>query len=386
MRIGVVTTSYPRWHGDPAGSFVEGMTRALWQRGHEIMVVHAAADDEDSRRERARRDLESELQRQRWEVEPARELPRDAPRPQVIVTRSIISYGIRSGGIFYRGGAPDLFEQHPGRLLDGVMFGARLAATVARYARHWDHVIAHWLPCALAALPARKPMTAIAHGGDVYLLHRLRLLAPALRALRGARRVYVGEHLRALANDAGGIVQPMGIDLARFAALGRAPATPPIVLVAGRLVPIKGVDTVIEAMTYLPHARLVIAGDGPERRALQARAHANTRRGAAAVAFLGEVDTARRDQLLREASVVVVASRTLANGRTEGCPTIALEALAAGVPVVATIGRANVRVPPNDPRTLASAIERVLAAPPVTQSLVADLDWPVVAPRLLGEK
>nr|MBA3502538.1 hypothetical protein [Deltaproteobacteria bacterium] len=44
MRIGVVTTSYPRWPGDPAGSFVEGHVRALQRLGHQVEVI-AAGDD-----------------------------------------------------------------------------------------------------------------------------------------------------------------------------------------------------------------------------------------------------------------------------------------------------------------------------------------------------
>lgn len=376
MRIGVVTTSYPRWPGDPAGSFVEGHVRALSQLGHEVCVVYAAADDQESMREVARRQQEAALETERLLAELARKPKLDGRRPRIIVTSNTISWGVKAGGLFYRGGAPDLFERDRKKLVDGLKFLARMTARITSWAKDWDHIVAHWLPCALAALPARKPMTVVAHGGDVHLLQRLRLLAPTLRALRRAKRVYVAEHLRALAGDRDGIVQPMGLDLAHFAALGRAPATPPIVLFVGRLVPIKGVDTLIEAMAHVD-ARLVIAGDGPERRALEARAR-RTR-----ATFVGAVDTARRDQLLREASVVVVPSRTLANGRTEGCPTIALEALAAGVPVVATIGRASELVPPDDPQALAAVIRRVITQQPPTQHLVADLDWRDVASRLL---
>lgn len=425
MRIGVVTTSYPRWGGDPAGSFVEGHVRALRALGHEIEVIAAADDARDDgvrdggqddqdrgaradgrRDERGRHDGGHDRARRthdRAAVAPgaarddenAKHRGRDqaaaavggrggARHERIDASRGVEVVRVPSGGLFYRGGAPDLIERQPSRILDAAWFTARFAATVVRRARRWDQVIAHWLPCAVAALPARKPLTAIVHGGDLYTLRRLGLLAPTLRALGGARLVFVSDELRALANDPAGIVQPMGVDLAHFAALGRAPTTPPTILFAGRLVPIKGADTAIEAMTHLPHARLVIAGDGPERRALEARAFANTARGRAApVTFLGAVDTAHRDRLLREASVVVVPSRTLPNGRTEGCPTIAIEALAAGVPVVATIGRASELVPPDDPAALAAAIERVLASPPATRPLVADLDWRDVAQRLV---
>ncbi len=179
----------------------------------------------------------------------------------------------------------------------------------------------------------------------------------------------------------------MGLDLARFAALDRAPLTPPAILVAARLQPIKGVDVAIAARAHLAtDARLVIAGDGPERAALRARAAPGT-------TFLGEVDTAHRDRLLREASVVVVPSRVIAAGRTEGAPMIALEALAAGVPVVGSavgglrdLGDVVQLVPPDDPYALARAIDRTLASPPppkVLRHAVAHLDWASVAARLL---
>jgi glycosyltransferase involved in cell wall biosynthesis len=261
-------------------------------------------------------------------------------------------------------------------MLSATNFIPRFAATIAKRARNWDHIIAHWLvPSALAARIARKPMTAIAHGGDVHTLRRFGLLKPTLRALRGAKLVFVSDELRRLAG-VDGIVQPMGVDLAHFAALGRAPTTPPTVLFVGRLVPIKGVDTLIEAMAHLPRAwRLVIAGDGPERRALEARARKTN------ATFLGAVSTGQRDRLLREASVVVVPSRTV-EGRTEGCPTIAIEALAAGVPVVATIGRASEIVRSDEPAELARGIERAMGRTN-TAALVRDLDWCEVADRLL---
>jgi len=365
LRIGVVTTSYPRNSGDPAGGFVGEHVRALRALGHEVDVIAAGEPSEP-----------------------------DEPG----LTRVPSS-------LFYRGGAPDQLERAPlAAALPAAAFTLRLAAAAAAQARAraWDTIVAHWLvPSALVALPLGPPLgpplVAIAHGGDVHTLRRLGLLAPALRALRRrrARLVFVSEHLRTIARDAApalarwlddALVQPMGLDLARFAALARAPRTPPAILVAARLVPIKGVDVALAAFARLrAPARLVIAGDGPELAALRARAPAG-------VELLGPVDTRRRDELLREASVVVVPSRVTAGGRTEGTPTIALEALAAGVPVVAS-ATGGLRelpaarlVPPEDPYELARAIDRVLADPPRPDDLrrtVANLDWRVVADRLL---
>jgi glycosyltransferase involved in cell wall biosynthesis len=378
MKLGVVATSYPRFPGDPAGQFVAAHAAALRAVGHSVEVI--AAGDAD--RAAATGDA--------GDAGDARD--------------ALLALRIPSR-LFFRGGAPDALERAP--LAAGfaaAAFTARLTATVAMRARRWDAIVAHWLvPSAIAALPAGLPMTAIGHGGDVFTLRRLGLLRPVLRALarRGARLALVSEQLREIARAAapdlagwldGAVIQPMGIDAARFAALARAPSDPPIVLCAARLVPIKGVDVAIAAMPHLDPrhvrsgARLVIAGDGPERARLTA--------AAAPGALLGEVTTVQRDELLRTASAVVVPSRIIAGGRTEGMPAIALEALAAGVPVIASaVGGLReladlpgvTLVPPDDPRALAAAIDRALADPPPAAALragVAKFDWPAIAPRL----
>jgi glycosyltransferase involved in cell wall biosynthesis len=114
----------------------------------------------------------------------------------------------------------------------------------------------------------------------------------------------------------------------------------------------------------------------------------------ASVEFVGAVDTDTRDRLLGQASVVVVPSRILETGRTEGTPLVALEALAAGIPVVASSvgGLADLaaicHVPPDDPRALAAAIDQVIYEPPAASDLqasVAHLGSLEVARRLLPE-
>ncbi|HSD90469.1 MAG TPA: glycosyltransferase family 4 protein [Kofleriaceae bacterium] len=337
MRIGVVTTSYPRAPGDAAGSFVAAHVEAMRSLGHAVDVIGA--------------------------------------------------HTIHSP-LFEKSGAPDELERGGVRaILDGAWFTARLTAAVTRRARDWDLVVAHWLaPSALAALPARKPLLAIAHGGDVHTLRRMHLLRPALRLLRNARLVFVSSELRDLAGVSDALVQPMGVDVDHFMALGRAPTTPPTIAVIGRLVPIKGVDVLLAALRDVrSDVRVVIAGDGPQRARLQRAAPPN-------VTFLGSVDAARRDQLLREASAVVIPSRVLPNGRSEGTPVVALEALATGVPLIASdVGglrdlRGARRVSPENPGALAAAIDRVLVAPPSSAELrasVAELAWSRVAKRLL---
>jgi len=360
-RIGVVTTSYPRFIGDPAGGFVAGHVAALRALGHHVDVI-AAGDGE----------------------------VRDGDDATRIPDRTL----------FYRGGAPDLIEAAPGRaVIAAASFTARLTAAVAIRAHAWDSIITHWLvPSAIAALPTRVPLLAIAHGGDIHTLRRMRLLAPALYALRArdARLAFVSEELRSIARAEApalaswldrAIVQPMGIAIEHFRAIPRAPMDPPTIVIASRLVPVKGIDVAIAAMAHVrAPARLVIAGDGPSRAELTRLAPV-----ASKIAFLGAVPTSERDRLLREASAVLVPSRVLPSGRSEGTPTIALEALAAGVPVIASAvgGLAALSaiqlVPPDDPWALAAAIDRTLANPPAASGLraaVEHLDWSQVVANL----
>lgn len=360
LRIGVVTTSYPRFAGDPAGNFVAAHVAALRSLGHDVEVIAAG----------------------------------DVAKSRVIAAANAVEPGVTRvpSRLFYDGGAPEALERG-GRILEAASFTAQLAARVALRASHWDLAIAHWLaPSALAALPTRVPLVAIAHGGDVHTLARTRLLGPALALLRArrARLAFASDELRAIAarhgNVGDAIVQPMGVDLAHFARLDRAPARPPIILVLARLVPIKGVDVAIAAMARVrTPAHLVVAGDGPERARLEQPERPD-------VELIGAVDTSRRDELLSRASLVVVPSRVLSNGRSEGMPVVAFEALASGVPVVASaVGGLRelagiALVPPDDPDALARAIDASLASPASPTRLratVAHLDWTSVAARLL---
>ncbi len=368
MKIGVVTASYPRVAGEHAGNFVAAHVDAMRAAGHDVDVIGAHT-------------IASEL--------------------------------------FYRAGAPDALERGGLRTyLAAARFSVELTREVARRSSSWDLVIAHWLvPSALAAMlaaPRRTPILAIAHGGDVHTLRRLRLLAPALYLLRarGVKLAFVSRELREIARSAAprlsawldeALVQPMGIDVARFASLPRAArGGPRRVAVVGRLVPVKGIDVAIRALAHVTttDVELVIAGDGPERATLEALARSQLANGGTPrrVTFLGAVDSRTRDQLLSEAACVVVPSRTLANGRSEGTPLIAIEALAAGVPVIATdVGGLHdlpelvhlhrdagvlSLVPAEDPRALAAAIDRSLASPPDARADLSAFDRARVAVAL----
>jgi glycosyltransferase involved in cell wall biosynthesis len=363
MRIGVVTTSFPIGASDPTGRFVYTRVLALANAGHDVEVICARHDAGDDERGHAR----------------------------VRVTR--IDAGARA--LFGGPGAPEVIEAARGRQRFAVwaaaanFFGA-LMVEVRRRAVYWDFAESHWLvPCGLATTLAAAHVAhrAHAHSGDVAGLEQWpggRLVARTI--VTQAREVVCVSHdlrTRFLAlvgarARAGGRVRvasmPVGDDFAAAAEKapsGCAPDGRRSVLGVGRLVPIKGFDGAILALGRLPRQtrpRLVLLGEGPERARLVALARA-CHVELHAPGVVSPVEVAR---WMSMAVVAIVPSRTLPGGRTEGSPLAAREAMACGVPVVASAvgGLADLRgtpgltlVPDPGPATLAAAVDRALRTP-----------------------
>lgn len=148
--------------------------------------------------------------------------------------------------------------------------------------------------------------------------------------------------------------------------------THPVLGVAGRLETHKGIDVLLEALCAVPDARLLIAGDGSQASQLRARARdlGLTQR----VEFIGWVD--QIEQLLERIDVFVLPSRW------EALPLVLVEAMQAGVPLVATdVGSVadlvehrttGLLVPPEDPAALAEAVRWLLADPPRMHRIAAE--------------
>lgn len=149
-----------------------------------------------------------------------------------------------------------------------------------------------------------------------------------------------------------------GVDLARFRP--GAPAGNGVVWV-GLMAPVKRLDVLLDALALLPGTRAVVAGDGPMRPMAEERARLLGDR----VALPGFV--ADPASLVAGAGVVVLTSDA------ENCPLVVLQALASGVPVVATRvggvpeivrdGVDGLLVPPGDPAAVAEAVGTLLDDP-----------------------
>lgn len=228
-----------------------------------------------------------------------------------------------------------------------------------------------------AAALAGVPFSVTAHAYDIYRADH----APHLvERTRGAAAVVTVsqhnvEHLRtALPPSTVVRLVPNGMPLPD----GHGPTVGGPLLCVARLVAKKGVDTVLAALADLPpDVLLEIVGAGPLDGAL--RALAEQLGVSPRVRFLGAQDSTAVDAAYRRAAAVVLAPRIAANGDRDGLPTVFLEALSRGVPVVSTDvvgigevvrhGSTGLLVPPDDVPALTTALRELLADPALGERL-----------------
>jgi len=131
-------------------------------------------------------------------------------------------------------------------------------------------------------------------------------------------------------------VIPNGIDLIKFENISKKNRLPyndkNIILFVGRLHPVKGVKYLIEAMRIIKdkdsYTELIIIGDGEEKKKLQNVVKkiglSNT------ITFMGEIPNRKVSKYMTASDILVLPSLS------EGFPNVILEAMASGIPIVAT--------------------------------------------------
>ncbi len=313
-------------------------------------------------------------------------------------------------------GRPDLL---PLSLLPVLPFRARsLKADVAVHAQ-WQTVVASVLARALLGRPRR--IICAAHGRELlfnpapagsgldaeydrfrqFLLHQVDTFLPVSRYTAGLL------HDRGIPSHRVHVV-PNGVDPDRFRPqddtalrqrLGLSDRS--LLLTVGRLVPRKGIDTVLRALPTIaegcPDVTYVIAGTGPDQARLERLADrlGLQRR----VRFVGDVDHDQLPLYYSAADLFVMPAREdppdvegfgLVFLEANACGTPVIGARSGGIPDAVRDGETGLLVPPNAPDALAEAALRVLADPDLAETLgqqgrrraVREASWDHIADRI----
>jgi len=349
MRILIINSEFPPLGGG-AGNASANLAREFTSPGHQVLVVTCSFDS----------------------------LPREEDWEGVKISRipALRRRIDRSGA------------------LEQASFALSGAFAATRAVRRWrpDVILAFFgVPAGLIAwwvhLIYKIPYVVSLRGGDVpgfrpydfATYHKI--ITPALRQVwrRSSALVANSRGLKelALAFDSHFPIQviPNGIDLNRFTPSLERQWSPPRLLFVGRLVYQKGLDILLPALSELKHLpwELTVVGDGPYRGALEKEALA-----LGISEHINFTGWQRNEELVRqyqEANIFVFPSRH------EGMPNVILEAMACGLPVIATSiagneelvihGETGLLVPTEDSINLLEVLSELLSDPVLCKQMGA---------------
>lgn len=254
------------------------------------------------------------------------------------------------------------------------------AGIVARQVQLMDarHVHAHFVTA--AAVVARDagslsgvPVTVTAHAKDIFHEDNEPLVRQRLEGMAGVVTVseYNANHLRTVVPEIPVVCIRNGMPLSE----SLVPKVSGPVLCVARLVPKKGVDTALLACALLSGGDdrfdLEIVGDGPLRAELGALAASLGI--TELVHFAGSQDSVGVSAAYARCAAVILPCRVDESGDRDGMPTVLLEAMSRGLPVISTDiagiselvdGRdTGLLVPADDPQALAEAIAHLRRDP-----------------------
>ena len=284
---------------------------------------------------------------------------------------------------------------------------------------HFDLIHAHWLIpqgfiAALGMWIAGKnvPLLCTSHGGDLFALKGKGLQRLKRRIMdKSAALTVVSKAMKKTVVDMGVApdkveVIPMGVDLkGLFTPDPGVQRKTDELLFVGRLVEVKGLQTLFDAMPKVlakyPGIRLIVAGAGPLESEL--RASAKKLDIADRVDFRGMVMQSKLPELYRQATMAVFPFVVTKSGIQEGFGLVVVEAMGCGCPVIAgdlpalhdtVIHEENgLLFESGNSQALADAIIRMLADPDLCfrlagegrRRVVQKFDWEIVAGKYAGE-
>ena len=364
MKVGLLTTGFPRFDGDCSGSFLLTLARGLVEQGHTVRVLA-----------------------------PEPRHPRPVPRwPGIEVSWVPYARPRALQQTFYGGGAPDNLRLQPASWAGAASFTAALYRASKRDLVDCDALLSSWcVPSGWVAsrTAAGRAHLSICHATDIRWLSKMPGGGVVARGIAsGATSIWF---LSASLRDR--FFQTASLEASAVSThVGPMPIEPPqplpesrselrrrlgikgfTLLSLGRLVPVKGLDELLRAVAALPEPISVrIAGDGPERGKLRALAqHLEID-----ATFEGWVSGERKEALLQACDAIVVPS-----GPDDGLPTVLFEAKARALPIIATEAGAipdhllghpgTLLIPPNDRAALSRAIRQLQASRATERTLRA---------------
>lgn len=363
MRILRVTRAYPPvWDG--AANHVVGLSRQQARAGHRVWVLQAHLPDFS--------DSSTTLTRIRVR------LPRVLERGIYRSKASIAAFHLRASLI------ESCIERDHGVEIIHVHGDALDAFLQARVARR-----------------CKAPLVQTVHAG---LNRRWVYRQSAPRLFRGVTRFIAVA--QSVAADLVGLRIPedriavisSGIDTRRFSGLPRAKDAH--VVSIGRLHPAKGYPYLLDAVRLLAKSgftpRVTIVGEGAQRETLR-----DLSRDLPNVHFVGAVPHEQIPEVISAASLFVLPSVNL-DGQTEGTPTVLMEAMAAGLPIVTTNAGGvaelvrdqlnGLVVPQRSPSALAIAMKELLhdearqrCMAEANRARAAEKDWSVIERQVAAE-
>lgn len=386
MRVLILTSVYPRHHGDSEVPWMRESVRRLVQSGVEVEILAPS-----------------------WKGLASHEI--DGVR-----VHRFRYANATSEFLTHDEGAATKTKSKPWLQLLGVPYilSGFVACWKLSQPGRFDVIHCHWpFPHGLIAQAgrwrAKLPLVLNFHGAELLLMRRKRWIKPILHWLLGQSQAvlcnssFTRGRIRAV-REVAVELSPYGTtlpDSERPARAQRQAQDPFEILFVGRHIERKGIEHLIDAMAFLPgdRFRLTIVGHGDRTDALKARAAATQD---PRIRFTGKLSTEDLANAYAQASVFVLPAVIDSKGDTEGLGVVLIEAAEMGLPLVGSDvggipdvvvqGESGLLATPGDPKSLASHLLALADSPELARQLVEGarsrtrrmFSWDVVIPHQLG--
>ena len=381
----ILTSSYPKYLGEPSGIFLHLLSKYLSARGWRLTVLapNFPGGKKTEKIEGIR------IYRFNYFV----------PSMQGLCYRSGMLPNLRKSGI--------LWLQVPLYLVSMWYSVLKLLRTQSIDLIHVHWVLPQGIIAGLVRIFSKIPILLTVHGSDIFSFNGKLAIFLKKFSLRQAsaitaNSIFTSSLVKNLDRNVPIDVVPMGVDTDEFNPNRKNPKIReelgiegPMILFVGRLVENKGVQHLLQAMPSVlkifPNAVLVIIGDGSQKGKLKKLVE--TMKLSQSVYFLGTLSHSQLPEYYAEADVFVGPSEV------EGLGVVFLEASSSGLPLVGTAiggtadilldGVTGIKVETENAVELSRAIVRILRDDELSQRLsknardhaVKNFSWPRVAFR-----